>query len=108
MCSIFWLADTNVVLEGEDEICLPRSSCEQFTVKSCCEESFIRSSQLDFPTKAISKAKAPPKVCFLAWVATKGKVPIEDMVQRRNFKLASICSMRLEGEVSVDHLFIHC
>jgi len=36
----------------------------------------------DFPAKEIWKSKAPTKACFLAWVASKGKVPIEVMPEK--------------------------
>jgi len=36
------------------------------------------STKLYVPVKAIWKSKAPTKAYFLAWAATKGKVPIED------------------------------
>lgn len=74
------LANTNVVLEGKDEIYWPHNSSEQFTAKSCCAETFKGSTQLDFPAKAIWKSKAPTKMCFLAWTETKGMIPTEDML----------------------------
>ena len=47
------------------------------------------SSCSNFPAEVILKSEAPTKACFLAWAASKGKVPIEDMLKRRNFNLAS-------------------
>jgi len=35
-------------------------------------------------------------------------VPVEDLLKRRNFNLASTCLMCHEEEESVNHLFIHC
>ena len=46
-----------------------------------------------------------PQVPFLAWATTKGKIPMEDMLKKRNFKLANRCSMCYEEEELVDHLF---
>ena len=102
------LANTKVVLKGEDEIHWPHDSSAQFTIKSYCKETDKGSTQLDFPAKAIPNSKAPTNVCFLAWATTKGKIPMEDMFKRRNFKLASRRSMCLVEEVPVDHLFVHC
>ena len=56
--------------------------------KLTVKRPFIGSSQFDFPAKAIWKFKAPHKVCFLVWAATRGKIPVEDMLKRRNFNLA--------------------
>ena len=62
----------------------------------------------NFPVKAIWKSKAPIKACFLVWAASKGKVPTEIMLKRRNFSLASRCVMCSHEEELVDHLFVHC
>jgi len=40
-------------------------------------------------------------------VASKGKVPIEIMLKRRNFSLASRCVICFHEEESVDHLFVY-
>jgi len=84
-------ANTNVVLEGEDEthILITQVGNSPSKLKSYCEEIFKGSTQLDFPSKAVWKSKAPTQVCFLAWEAAKGKIPTRDMLKRRNFKLAS-------------------
>ena len=52
--------------------------------------------------KEIWKSKAPSKAFFLAWEASKCKVPTEVMPKRRNFNLANRCAMSLEEEESVD------
>ena len=70
------VANTEVVLEGEDEIYWPHNSSGQFTIKSYRKKTYKGSTQLDF------LAKAPTKVCFLAWAATKGNVPMQDMFRR--------------------------
>ena len=102
------LANTNVVLEGEDDIHWSHNSSGQFTLKSYCKGTFKGWTQLDFLAKAIWKSKAPTKVWFLAWAATKGRIPMKVVLKRRNFKLASGCSMCFVEEESVDHLFVHC
>ena len=48
------------------------------------------------------------KLVFLAWAASKGKIPMEDKLKRRNFSGPSRCSLCLEEEESVDHLLVHC
>jgi len=61
---------------------------------------------LDFLAKEIWKSKAPVKACFLAWAASKGKIPAEIMLKKRNFNLASRCALCLKEE-SIDRLFVH-
>ena len=99
------LANANVVLEGVDEIHWLHNSSGQFTVTSYCKETFKGSTQLDFP---FWKSKAPTKVCFLAWANNQGRIPTKDMLKRKNFKLASRCSMCFVEEESVDHLSVNC
>ena len=84
----------------------PHDSKGKFTIKSFYREVCEGSSNINFPADAIRRSKAPTKDCFLAWAATKGKVPKEDMLNRRNFKLAGGCPMCRQMEESVDHLFI--
>ena len=64
----------------------------------------LGSNHLGVLVKAIWKCKAPMKACFLAWAASKGKVPSEIILKKRNFNFASRCAMCLEEEESVDHL----
>ena len=90
-----------------------------FFVKRLCEK-VLGSNCPNFPSKAIWKSKASTKACFLAWVASKGKVPMKGILKKRNCNLASRCAMYLKEEVSVDHLmyleekesvdhlFVHC
>ena len=92
---------------GDDMILWPHDSKRKFTFKSFCREVCEGSSIIDFPADAIWRSKAPTRACFLAWTATKGKVPTEYMLKRRNFKLASRCLMCRQEEESVDYLFIY-
>jgi len=43
------------------------------------------------------------KACFFALVATKGNIPMGDMLRRKNFSSASRCSTCLEKGEFVDH-----
>ena len=99
--------DVDIHTEGEDKIIWSIESKGTFSVKSLCKR-MIGSSGPYFLTKAIWKSEAPTKACFLAWVASKGKVATEIMLKRRNFKLASSCALPLEEEESVDHVRFHC
>jgi len=81
------LADSKIVSVGDDMILWPHDSTKKFTIKSFYGEVCIGSSFIDFPADAIWRSEAPLKACFLAWAATKGKVPTEEMLKRRNFKL---------------------
>jgi len=93
---------------GDDMILWPHDSKRKFTIKSFYREVCEASSIINFPADAIRRSKALIEACFLAWAATKGKVPTEEMLKQRNFKLASRCPMCLQEEQSVNHLFIHC
>jgi len=62
----------------------------------------------DIVAKSIWKSRAPRKVCFFAWVASKGKIPTDDKLKRRNLSGPSRCFMCLEEEEYVDHLLVHC
>jgi len=57
--------------------------------------------------EAIWKPKTPTKVCFFAWAVTKGKIPTEDMLTRRNFNGPNRCFMCLEVEETMDCFLIH-
>jgi len=72
--------DVDVHAEGEDKIILSLESKGTFFVKSLCQR-MLGSNGVDFPAKAIWKSKAPIKACFLAWEASKGKVPMEVMLK---------------------------
>uniref|UniRef100_A0A7C9D869 Reverse transcriptase zinc-binding domain-containing protein n=1 Tax=Opuntia streptacantha TaxID=393608 RepID=A0A7C9D869_OPUST len=50
----------------------------------------------------------PTKVCFFAWAATKGNIPTEDVLKRRNFSGPSRCYVCLEERESVNHLLVNC
>jgi len=102
------LAKINVLPEGIDKIvwtCVPNSP---FTIKSFSEKLHGGGNCSHFPIKAIWTSKAPTKVCFFAWAATKGKIPTADATKRRYFNGPSRCSMCLKDEETVDHLLIHC
>jgi len=99
--------DVDVHVKGEAKIIWSPQSNGTFSIKSLCKK-MLRSYGSYIPAKAIWKSKAPLKACFLAWAASKGKVPTEIALTRRKFNLASKCAMCLEEEELVDYLFIHC
>jgi len=103
------LPDLNVDVhpEGEDKIVWSLDFRGIFSVKSLCEK-MLGSNLPNFLAKASWKSKAPMKACFLAWTTSKGKVPTEVALKKRNFNLVSRCAMCLEEEESVDHLFVRC
>ena len=102
------LASKEVFPQGNDEIVLPLNYKGSFSLKSFCSTQFEALNGRDFVAKSIWKSKAPTKVCFFAWVATIGKIHMEDMLKRRNFSGPSRCSMCLEEEETVDHLLVPC
>jgi len=85
------LGNTKVAPMFDDKIICLHDSKGKFPVKSFCRKACEGSSNLALPTKTIRRPKAPTKACSLAWVATKGKVPTEDILKIRNFNLVSRC-----------------
>ena len=49
-----------------------------------------------------------PKISFFAWEATWGKPLTLDLIQKREWALATRCFMCLEKEEIIDHLLLHC
>jgi len=86
------LADSNVNVHPDvvDQIVWSLDSRGIFSVKSVCEKKLV-SISTDFLAKEIWKSKAPTKACFLAWATSKGEVPTDIMLKKRNFILASRC-----------------
>ena len=102
------LASAKVAPVGDDMMIWPHDSKRKFTIKSFYRVVCEGSSNIDFLVDAMWRSKVPTKAWFLAWATTKGKVHTEDMLKRRNFNLASRCSMCRQEEETIDHLFIHC
>ena len=94
--------------QEKDEIVWPLNSKGSFKVKSFCSTHFDALDGRDFAAKSIWKSKALTKVCFFVWATTIGKIPMKDMLKRRNFSSPSKCSMCLEEEEIVDHILMHC
>ena len=88
------IANTKVTPVSDNKMIWPHDSKRKFTIKSFYRVVCEGLSSIDFPVDAIWRSKAPTKAYFLARAATKGKVPIEDMLMRRNFNLASRCSLQ--------------
>ena len=93
--------------EVKDKIVWSLDSRGIFSVRSLWGK-MLASNGPYFPVNDIWKSRTPTKACFLAWAASKGKVPTEVFLKRRNFNLASRCAMCLGEEELIDHLFVHC
>jgi hypothetical protein len=61
-----------------------------------------------FPWKGIWRTKAPPRVAFFAWTATRGKILTIDNLRRRGMIVVNRCWLCESDGESVDHLLIHC
>ena len=79
------LAGKEVLPQSNDEIVWLINYKGSFTVKSSCFRQFEMLDGWDIVAKSIWKSTADRKVCFFAWVATKGKIPTEHMLKRKNF-----------------------
>ena len=81
MLSLLAELNVDVHLVGEDKIVWSLDSRGIFSVKNVCEKMLVFNCP-DFPAKEIWRSKAPMKACFLAWAASKGKVPTEVMLRK--------------------------
>jgi len=102
------LAEREVRAQDIDELVWPLDSKGSFTIKGLCKAVYDRPLCLGFPSAAIWRSKAPPKVCFFAWAATLEKVPTEDFLKRRNFHGPNRCVLCRQEEETVHHLLVHC
>jgi len=70
------LTGKEVFPQGNDAIVWPLNSKGSFSVKS------FYSTQV---------STTPTKVCFFAWAGSKGKIPMNDKLKRKNFSGPSRC-----------------
>ena len=64
--------------------------------------------EVEFPWKAIWKAKAPRRVSFFVWSAAWAKILTCDNLMCRGYNMVGWCCMcKMDGK-SVSHLLIHC
>ena len=91
---------------GEDRLCWECPSNHNFAVKRYYR-SLSPHPSLIFPWKLIWKAKVPPRVAFLSWTATLGKVLTIDNLRKWGFIIQDWCCMCKRSGESVDHLFLH-
>jgi hypothetical protein len=61
-----------------------------------------------FPWKDIWRTKAPPRVAFFVWTATRSKIPTIDNLHRRGMIVVNRCWLCESDGESVDHLLLHC
>ena len=109
MCNLLAiLASREVRDQVKDELIWPLDVKGAFNIKSFCKVVFDRPFGPDFPSTAIWRSNAPPKVCFFAWATTLEKVPTEDVLKRRNFHGPSRCVLCGQEEETVHHLLVHC
>lgn len=65
------------------------------------------STRNSFPWKAIWKSKAPNRVTFFAWEASREAILTEDNLRARKRIYVNWCYMYKKDE-SVNHLLLHC
>ena len=61
-----------------------------------------------FPSSYIWNVWVQPKISLFAWEAMWSKALTLDLIQKREWALATRCFMCLEKEEIIDHLFLHC
>jgi hypothetical protein len=63
---------------------------------------------VSFPWKGIWRTKAPSRVAFFTWTATKSKIPTIDNIRWRGMIVVNRCWLCESDGESVDHLLLHC
>ena len=61
-----------------------------------------------FPSSYIWNVWVQPKISLFAWEAMWSKALTLDLIQKREWALATRCFMCLEKEEIIDHLLLHC
>jgi hypothetical protein len=92
---------------GEDKLWRIHSKKGIFEVRSFYRALSIQGTST-FPWKGIWRTKAPPRVAFFAWTATRGKILTIDNLRRRGMIVVNRCWLCESDGESVDHLLIHC
>jgi hypothetical protein len=92
---------------GIDQMCWQQDDKLGFTVKSYYK-CLNASPPIQFPWKAIWKAKAPPRVAFFLWTAVWGKILTNDNLRKRRVVLVDWCCLCKKDGESSDHLLLHC
>jgi hypothetical protein len=75
---------------GEDKLWWVPSSKGSFEVSSFYRVLSFHGS-VPFPWKGIWRTKAPPRVAFFAWIATRSKIPTIDNLCRRGMIVVNRC-----------------
>jgi hypothetical protein len=92
---------------GEDKLWWIPSRKGTFEVRSFYR-ALSTQGPSSFPWKGIWRTKAPPRVAFFAWTATRGKILTIDNLRRRGMIVVNRCCLCESDGESVDHLLIHC
>lgn len=107
------LNNSGIEVNRLDRLCWGNNKL-QFTVSEAYEILFSNTSTLqslhiqDFPSKAVWRKAAPPKMCFLVWEVMRNGIATLDRLQVRGFHMANRCVMCKCAAESVLHLFCQC
>lgn len=66
------------------------------------------SERMDFPAKMIWRTKAPPRVSFFAWEASKDCILTIDNLMKRDIILSNRCFLCKNNAESSNHLLLWC
>jgi hypothetical protein len=61
-----------------------------------------------FPWKSIWKVKSPPRIAFLLWATSLGRILTVDNLKRREFQLINWCCLCEKDEETINHFLHHC
>ena len=102
-----WLHGKRVQGDVDDMVLWTETKSGNFLVKSLYLVLEEGCPSL-FPSSYIWNVWVQPKISLFAWEAMWSKALTLDLIQKREWALATRCFMCLEKEEIIDHLLLHC
>lgn len=131
-CSWFLVLSNNLNLEDKQKLadlqCLlqgfePKGDTDYlvwndgevvFTVRSCYLKildvrlKFFNEGVFRYDWESVWETKTPSKVSFLLWLIAQDRVLTHSIVQKKGFRLASMCELCYNEVEDTNHLFCKC
>ena len=97
----------SIPLNGDDKLCQKPAKNKGFKVREYYFSLPSTPSTL-FLSKPVWCSKIPPRVAFVSWTATLGKILTIENLQYKGVAIVDWCYMCKTSEESVNHLLLHC
>ena len=101
------LCDQNSCPSSEDKLLLKDVKEKWFSVK-IMYKGLDPSPAIDFPYRLVWNPVVPPKIGFIAWESTWGKVLTLNHLKHHGMTFENSCFLCEEDEETIDQLLIHC